>query len=574
MAGVNPYASEGSSSDIAKDLDAFKHPTQLSPCAVGISPFSLVHSRDDVVSDKLYSGFVEHLGRGIYGGIVDDPSSPSSKELIAVQDDGIPTHRNRLGWRKDVVKILAKDGELEMPILRWPGGNFVSNYHWQDGIGPIDERPNRIELAWHSSESNQFGTDEFIDYCRELKVEPYLCLNMGTGTYEEALSWLEYCNGTGNTYWANLRRKNTGREEPHNVKLWGLGNEVHGPWQVGHMSAEDYTKTAARWSHGLKLVDPSIQLVSCGNQGNSEWDWTVLKGLIGIVDYHSIHFYSMLGHERFSKVQGFDYEKNVFGPAAAERGIEICSSLIDMAKIENSTSILDWSKFDQKITARTIKIAYDEWNVWDETKAPSSSGLEQSYDYTDMLGVCAWLNILVRKSKEIGLACIAQSVNVISPLMTSPTGLLFQTTYYPLRLFAKYMKDGNLLQLDYSPDFYKGPTYPAWIQHMIPPAYVDIVGVAVQSGKSRASIRLSILNRHPTASWTASILLRDFKASTAEIHRMYSDDLFASNTFDCPDKVTPTVTKLDAEEWDQIKEAFSVQKHSWTFVILEGDLSH
>ncbi len=152
-----------------------------------------------------------------------------------------------------------EEGCRQNPCQRWRArdahpplarGNFVSNYHWQDGIGPISQRPKRVELAWLSTETNHFGTDEFIDYCRELKVEPYFCINMGTGTYEEALAWLEYCNGTGDTYWANLRRKNTGRDEPHNVKLWGLGNEMHGPWQVGFLTPP----TTPRWPSAGHMV--------------------------------------------------------------------------------------------------------------------------------------------------------------------------------------------------------------------------------------------------------------------------------------------------------------------------------
>lgn len=202
MAGVDPYAQSKGAVNLPPSF--FKHIESLRPGKLRISPNCLVS--DEVVSDKLYSGFVEHLGRGIYGGIVDLPTDPSPAELLQAQP------QDRLGWRKDVIHVLRDD--LEMPVLRWPGGNFVSNYHWQDGIGPLKDRPKRIELAWGATESNLFGTDEFIDYCRELKVEPYLCLNMGTGTYEEALAWLEYCNGTGDTYWANLRRKNTGRDKP------------------------------------------------------------------------------------------------------------------------------------------------------------------------------------------------------------------------------------------------------------------------------------------------------------------------------------------------------------------------
>ncbi|CAO1636537.1 unnamed protein product [Parajaminaea phylloscopi] len=569
MAGVNPYASassEGKPGAPAKI--AFEHPQSLAPGRLRLSSKALVHPRTEPpVSDKLYSGFVEHLGRGIYGGIVDSPSQPSPKHLLKAQDRGTPETKGRLGWRQDVIEVLGKKGDLEMPILRWPGGNFVSNYHWQDGIGPIEKRPKRVELAWLSTESNHFGTDEFIDYCRELDVEPYLCLNMGTGSYEEALAWLEYCNGTGDTHWANLRRKNTGRDEPHNVKYWGLGNEMHGPWQVGHLSATDYTKMALRWAHGLKLVDPTIQLVSCGNQGNSDWDREVLNGLIGIVDLHSIHLYTMLGHDRYSDVAGFDFEKNVFGPAAAERGIEICTSLIELAKIERSGQVLDWSNRDAQVAARDVKICYDEWNVWDELKAPGDAGLEQSYDYTDMLGVVAWLNVLVRKHKDVGMACIAQSVNVISPLMTSPDGLLFQTTYWPLQLFAKYMKNGRLLNTGFTSEVYQGPTYPTWIKHIVPPSYIDIVGMIVEGDKK--SIRISILNRHPTADWEANLSFEDgddFTPRTVELHEVYSDDLLAKNTFENKDVVKPTVKTLSPKEASKIV----VKKHSFVFLIIDA----
>ncbi|KAG7527823.1 hypothetical protein FFLO_06566 [Filobasidium floriforme] len=583
MAGIDPYAAAPPKNLNTTERVTFDHPKTLSNTTLSISPRSLVYpAGSEVVSDKLYSGFIEHLGRGIYGGIVDDDKNPSDEKLLVKQDDGTELTKGRLGWRKDVMDVIGKEGELEMPMLRWPGGNYVSNWHWQDCVGPIQDRPKRIELAWLSEESNHFGLNEFVDYARGLGVEPYLCLNMGTGTFEEALSLLEYCNGKGNTHWANLRRKHTGRDEPHDIKLWGLGNEMHGPWQVGHLSAADYTKQAARWAHALRLVDPSIKLVSCGNQGNSEWDREVLQGLIGVCDYHSIHFYSMLGHERFAGPPGLEYEKNVFGPIAAERGIEICSSLIDLAKIHHSLNpdqykfgLPDSMSINSGILKREMKICYDEWNVWDETKAPGSVGLEQSYEYVDMLGVCAWLNILVRKSKDVGIACIAQSVNVISPVMTSPTGLLFQTTYYPLRLFAKYMKGGELLNLGFTPDAYTGPTYPVWIQHLTKPAYVDVVAIIVHkpynensnSKKARASIRLSVLNRHPEAAWEGVLRFDHFDVEGVEVHSMYHDDMSAVNTFEKPNEVVPTVEKLEGKQW---KGTYTVKKHSWSFFIFEG----
>ena len=165
-----------------------------------------------------------------------------------------------------------------MPVLRWPGGNFVSGYHWVDGIGPRDERPRKIELAWGSEESNRFGTDEFIEYCRALGAEPYICINMGTGTLDEAQAWVEYCNGTGNTYWANRRRAN-GHPEPYGVRYWGLGNEMYGAWQIGSMSAEEYVHAARRYARIMLRTDPTIELVSCGQLGFNDWDRIVIDGL-------------------------------------------------------------------------------------------------------------------------------------------------------------------------------------------------------------------------------------------------------------------------------------------------------
>jgi hypothetical protein len=177
---------------------------------------------------NVFGGFIEHLGRCIYGGIY-EPGSPRSDQR---------------GFRQDVLALLR---DLRMGVLRWPGGNFVSNYHWADGIGPAAQRPRRPELAWGGEEPNTFGTDEFMSYCAELGTEPYVCLNMGTGTLADALAWVEYCNGTGRTQWAQRRRDN-GHPEPYRVKYWGLGNEMYGDWQIGAVSAEEYVREATRWA--------------------------------------------------------------------------------------------------------------------------------------------------------------------------------------------------------------------------------------------------------------------------------------------------------------------------------------
>jgi len=249
----------------------------------------------------VYGGFVEHLGRCIYGGIYDE-GSPLA---------------NASGFREDVLDLLKN---LQVSVLRWPGGNFVSNYHWQDGIGPKGARPVRSELAWSGTESNRFGTDEYLAYCAELGAAPYICLNMGTGSLEEALAWVEYCNGSRDTHWADRRRAN-GHEAPYGVTWWGLGNEVYGDWQVGAMSAEEYVREATRWARAIRMVDPRAKLVSCGELGWTDWDRQVIDGLVSLVDLHSIHIYSGTT----------DYWANVLAPHNAERAIELTAALLRRA---------------------------------------------------------------------------------------------------------------------------------------------------------------------------------------------------------------------------------------------------
>ena len=219
--------------------------------------FQDISSKPPFVAE--WRAFVEHLGRCIYGGLFEE-GSPLSDER---------------GFRRDVLEAVRP---LRVPILRWPGGNFVSGYHWLDGVGPRAERPRRVDLAWFAEESNRFGTDEFLQYCRAINTEPYICVNMGSGTMDEAQAWVEYANSTGNTHWANLRRKH-GYRDPHRVKYWGLGNEMYGGWQIGALEAHEYVKKARAFAMVMKRMDPSIVLVGCGQNGWNPWDQVVLEGL-------------------------------------------------------------------------------------------------------------------------------------------------------------------------------------------------------------------------------------------------------------------------------------------------------
>ena len=340
---------------------------------------------------EVFGGFVEHLGRCINGGIFEE-GSPLSDER---------------GFRRDVLGLLRP---LGIPVLRWPGGNFASNYHWADGVGPRKDRPARTELAWGGVEPNHFGTDEFLAYCAELGAAPYICLNMGTGTLEEALAWVEYCNLAAKSYWADQRRHN-GHEEPYGVVYWGLGNEMYGEWQVGQLSAAEYVSEARRWARAIRRLDPSVKLVSCGLSGWSDWDRAVADGLASLVDLHSLHIYT----------GSSDYWTNVLTPHQAERAIRYTSAALSEAA------------YNQRLAAAP-RIAYDEWNVWYRT---ADGTLEERYDWSDALAVATYLNIFVRHSDWVAMANLAQLVNAIAPVVTSPATAATQPIYYPFLFHSR-----------------------------------------------------------------------------------------------------------------------------------------
>ena len=451
------------------------------------------------VDRRIFGGFIEHLGRCIYGGIF---------------DEGSPLADAR-GFRTDVLDALRP---LKMPMLRWPGGNFVSGYHWLDGVGPKDQRPRKSELAWHAEESNRFGTDEFIEYCRELATEPYICINMGTGTIDEAQAWVEYCNGTGNTHWANLRRQN-GHEEPYNVRYWGLGNELYGGWQLGAMAAADYVQKAREFSKVMKLTDPSIELISCGQNGWDDWDRVVIEGLASIVDYHSIHIYT--GHP--------DYYRNVFEPHQAERAIRICSAFIEEAR------------YNQRIT-RPIGIAYDEWNIWFKARTAEHrrSGIEEQYDLSDALAFATYLNIFIRECKNVPIANLAQMVNAIAPIFTNPDGLFLQTIYHPLRLYAEH---SQAIALDPTVicDTHELPSdadFPPRAQRVADLGPFKLLDVSATRAEDGQTVTVGIVNRHRDAPITTTLQIAGGAAITAAVaSEVNGEDPNVLNSFTRPDAV-------------------------------------
>jgi len=362
-----------------------------------------------------------------------------------------------------------------------------------------------MELAWHAEESNRFGTDEFIEYCRALGTEPYICINLGTGTLDEARNCLEYCNCTGNTYYANLRRQN-GHPEPYNVKYWGLGNEMYGHWQMGHKPAEEYARYAREAAKLMKWVDPSIKLISCGLDGLSEWDRIVLEILAPFVDYHSIHLYT----------GSADYCTDIFQSHHAGRMIQATHAVIGRIRYQQGIR-------------HPIRIAFDEWNVWFREKAEEGQ-LEERYNLADALAVATYLNEFQRHPTAMGMANLAQMINVIPPIVTSPQGLFRQTIYFPLQLYRAHSRE---IALDVFVDCetYTFPTQPAdrRLHGLGPFPYLDVSASLSEAGDA---LTLAVINRHRDAAIAAEIDLGGWQpASQATSYVVTADDVNAMNDF-------------------------------------------
>jgi alpha-N-arabinofuranosidase len=472
------------------------------------------------VDRRIFGSFIEHLGRCIYGGVY-EPGSPLSDER---------------GFRRDVLDAARN---LRIPVLRWPGGNFVSGYHWTDGVGPVAQRPRRLELAWQAEEPNQFGTDEFIRYCRALGAEPYICVNMGSGSMEEAAAWVEYCNSAANTHWANVRRANAS-EAAYGVKLWGLGNEMYGAWQIGATSAEDYVRKARQFAAVMLLVDPTIELVSCGQWGWTEWDRIVLDGLADLVRYHSIHLYT----------GSPDYYANVLAPHQADRALRFCEALIERVR------------FMRGIEHR-IGIAYDEWNVWYRMRGSREqrNGLEERYDLSDALAIATYLNIFIRHCRAVDLANYAQMVNVIAPIFTRPAGLFLQTVYHPLRLYAEHIQPVALDAMVDSPRLQLEPAHLESITDLAPFDALDVSATCDEAGRE---LCIAVVNRHRDQAVSARVELQgrgfDGPVSLFEVN---ADDVAATNSFEAPERVVVREQRREASAGN-IELAFPA--HSLTLV--------
>jgi alpha-N-arabinofuranosidase len=448
------------------------------------------------IDKKIFGNFIEHLGRCITGGIFDEGSPLSDKE----------------GFRKDVMGAVK---DMNVPFLRWPGGNFSSNYNWKDGIGPRDKRPPRLEMAWGTVEDNRFGTHEFMDYAEKVGAEPYICMNLGTGSWVDAQQWVEYVNGTQDTEVTRLRKKN-GRDKPWGVKYWGLGNEMDGYWQMGHRSASDYGAFALEAAKLAKLTDPSVKLIAAGASNfrpGSDWiGWnrTVLESLKDYADYISLHLY--VGNA------ANDFADFVASPIEMDQKIDTLAGIIDAAmstRIDHVTGALNKD-------GKKIYIALDEWNVWYRARGDSQRGrriLEEHYNLEDALVIAGFLNSLVNHADVVKIANLAQLVNVIAPIFTNDKGLFLQTIYYPLQLFANNVK-GNSLEL-----LVDGPSYKSKRFDKVP--YIDASG-----SLDGNSLVINVVNRHQDQAMDVVIGLEDKTFSgVVTVSEVNGPDIKAENDF-------------------------------------------
>lgn len=378
------------------------------------------------IDPRLYGSFIEHLGRAVYGGIY-EPGHPEA---------------DARGFRRDVLAMVK---ELQVPVVRYPGGNFVSGYCWEDGVGPA--RPRRLDPAWRTIETNEFGTNEFIDWCRAAGTEPLMAVNLGTRGMQEARELLEYCNIPGGTELSD-RRRSHGYAEPHRIKTWCLGNEMDGPWQMGHKTADEYGRLACETGRLMKMIDPSIELVACGSSGPwmktfPEWDATVVEHTCGIADYLSLHLYLGPGFDDDGRrAKGWaDYMAE---PIKMDRQIETIVGVCDRVR----------AKLGAK---KKMMLSFDEWNIWWHSNAPgwpkapewsvAPPQLEDNYTHEDALVFGGMMLSLIRHADRVRIACLAQLVNVIAPILTQNGGPGWrQTIYWPFLHGVRYGQ-GEVLKI-------------------------------------------------------------------------------------------------------------------------------
>jgi alpha-N-arabinofuranosidase len=480
---------------------------------------------------NLFGSFLEHLGRAIYEGIYDPGSKLSDAN----------------GFRKDVISEIRQMG---VPIIRYPGGNFVSGYNWLDGVGPKESRPRVLDKAWDSINTNQFGTNEFMAWCKVVGTQPLMGLNLGTGTPEEAAAFVEYCNLDQGTKQSDLRRKH-GIAEPYRIKNWCLGNEMDGPWQIGHMTATEYGMKAQDAARQMRYVDPSLQLIACGSSGPFmptylEWDREVLEQCYDYVDGLSLH----------------RYFTNAPGDTGGDTSKFLAMNLTMEQQIAETVAVCDLVR-GHKRSPKQLWLSFDEWNVWYRARGGDAANghhqeaphlLEEVYNLEDALLVGGLVNSLLRNANRVKVACLAQLINVIAPIATNANGLLRQTIYYPYDWALQYAR-GSVLNL-----LVESPTYEVAKMGQVP--YVDVAGtINPQDGK----VGIFVLNRDLSKPHVLEINWQDKAPGQVLVSNVLTGtDLKAFNSFESPLHVAPQAFSKPSTTGGRTK--FEVPARSYTVI--------
>ena len=469
------------------------------------------------VERRLFGAFVEHLGRCVYDGLY-EPGHELADEN---------------GFRRDVVDLVR---ELGVSTIRYPGGNFVSGFRWEDSVGPRDERPRRLDLAWHSTETNEFGLHEFAAWLELVGSEPMLALNLGTRGTAEALDLLEYANIRGGSTLSEQRIAN-GRTEPFDIRMWCLGNEMDGPWQLGHSTADAYGALASQTAKALRQLDPDLELVVCGSSGASmptfgEWERVVLGHTYDDVDYISCHAY----------YQEHDGDTGSF-----------LASAVDMDRFISSVVASADHVAAVRKSSKRIAISFDEWNVWYLTDFEAHGKvtgidnwpvaprlLEDKYSVLDAVVVGNLLISLLKHADRVHSASLAQLVNVIAPIMTEPGGPAWrQTTFFPFATTSRLARGATLDVRLECPD-YETSAYGS----------VPLVDAVATYDAGTRSTAVFLVNRSLDAEAEVVVDVHALgEVAVRSASSLYDADTAAANTFDAPDRVglrsTPTAEIAD-----------------------------
>lgn len=469
------------------------------------------------IDNRIYGSFIEHLGRAVYGGIY-QPGHETADDM---------------GFRKDVLEYVS---QLKVPIVRYPGGNFVSGYNWEDGIGPKENRPHKLDLAWQTIETNEVGIDEFQEWAKRAGSEVMMAVNLGTRGADDARNIVEYCNLDIDTYYSQLRRKN-GFEKPFGIKLWCLGNEMDGPWQICAKTPMEYARTACEAAKLMKWVDPSIELVACGSAHMfmptfGEWERTVLRECYDHIDYISLHNYYGNPDDNTPKYLAQAVNMDKF--------IKIVEGICDEVKAEKGSD-------------KTVNLSFDEWNIWFHSNEQDKETeryvvaprlLEDIYNFEDALVVGSLLITLINNSDRVKIACLAQLVNVIAPIMTEDNGCWLQTIFYPY-MHASVFGRGTALNVNvdcgtYDADELKDVPY--------------ITAAAVDNGNGELTV--FAMNRSLDEDAVVDSELAGFEGYTLQEHiELNCDDFKAVNSLENPDNVVPNNK--------DIGETITFAAHSW-----------